>query len=135
MYPRETFVAEKYEAMVRFGVLNSRMKDLYDVWLLARVFPFEGPSLRDAIRATFARRGTAVPVAVPPGLAPAAAEDTRRAQQWTAFCRRTAVADAPDLVVVVTALRAFLLPPSAAAAMNAPFPQQWMPQIGWWASG
>ena len=30
------------EAMVKLGVLNSRVKDFYDVWLLTRQFDFEG---------------------------------------------------------------------------------------------
>jgi len=35
-YPRETVIAEKFEAMVRLGIVNTRMKDFYDVWQLAR---------------------------------------------------------------------------------------------------
>jgi len=30
-YPRDTMIAEKLEAMVRLGMVNSRMKDFYDV--------------------------------------------------------------------------------------------------------
>jgi len=44
-YPRYTMVAEKLEAMVRLGVANSRMKDFYDVWLLSRLFEFDGRTL------------------------------------------------------------------------------------------
>jgi len=35
-YPRETVVAEKLEAMVKLGLANSRMKDFYDLVVLAR---------------------------------------------------------------------------------------------------
>ncbi len=41
-YPRETVVAEKLEAMVKLGMANSRMKDFYDIAVLARSFPFQG---------------------------------------------------------------------------------------------
>lgn len=60
-YSRESAIAEKFEAMVKLGDLNSRMKDFYDIWLLARQFEFDGPQLAEAIRQTFARRGTTVP--------------------------------------------------------------------------
>ena len=60
MYPRETVVAEKLEAMVFLGTVNSRMKDFYDIWLLARQFEFSGTDLAVAIARTFAKRGTAL---------------------------------------------------------------------------
>ncbi len=62
-YPRETVVAEKFQAMVYLSTLNSRMKDFYDVWLLARQFAFDGALLAKAIAATFANRETAIDVA------------------------------------------------------------------------
>ncbi len=60
-YPLETVVAEKFQAMVMLGIANSRMKDFYDIWSLARTFEFSGPSLSSAIRATFERRQTDLP--------------------------------------------------------------------------
>lgn len=49
-YPRETVVAEKFEVMVSLGVTNSRMKDFYDVYVLATFFAFDGPRLQAAFR-------------------------------------------------------------------------------------
>ena len=68
-YPRETVVAEKFAAMTKFGLLNSRMKDFYDLWLLARQFDFDGPTLASAIRRTFTNRKTAV-ASLPTALTP-----------------------------------------------------------------
>jgi hypothetical protein len=62
-YPRETVVAEKFQAMVYLRTLNSRMKDFYDVWLLARQFSFDGALLANAIAATFGNRGTTLDAA------------------------------------------------------------------------
>lgn len=45
VYPRETVVAEKFEAMVRLGMTNTRMKDFYDLLILSREFAFDGPTL------------------------------------------------------------------------------------------
>ena len=52
-YPRETVVAEKFEALVKLGLANTRMKDFYDLNTLASLFPFAGPSLSEALRRTF----------------------------------------------------------------------------------
>jgi len=41
-YTMESTIAEKFQAMVRLGVLNSRMKDFYDIWWLSRNFDFGG---------------------------------------------------------------------------------------------
>ena len=39
-YSRESAIAEKFQAMIKLGSLNSRMKDFYDIWLLSRQFSF-----------------------------------------------------------------------------------------------
>jgi hypothetical protein len=58
-------VAEKFEAMVKLGVANSRMKDFYDLWVMAQRFAFRSSVLAEALQATFARRGTALPSSPP----------------------------------------------------------------------
>jgi len=49
-YPKETVVAEKFQAMVKLGIANSRMKDFHDVWTLGDLFPFEREVLHQAQR-------------------------------------------------------------------------------------
>ena len=68
VYPRYTVVAEKLEALTSLGMLNSRMKDFFDLWILAKHADFDGSILSQAAAATFARRRTAVPSGVPMGL-------------------------------------------------------------------
>jgi hypothetical protein len=58
---RETVIAEKFHAMVERGISNSRMKDYYDIWILAGAFEFDGAILSESIRAVFERRQTAPP--------------------------------------------------------------------------
>lgn len=65
VYARETVIAEKFQAMVRAWIGNSRMKDFYDVWILSRSYAFEDDRLPRAIAATFERRGTAIPLEAP----------------------------------------------------------------------
>ena len=53
--------------MVELGRANSRMKDLYDIWLTSRTYEFKDDRLARAIGPTFKRRGTAVPAQRPDG--------------------------------------------------------------------
>src|SRR6202166_382663 len=77
-YPKETVIAEKLEALTKLGLLNSRMKDYYDLALLSRMYSFEGENLIEAIIATFRHRGTSIE-AEPAGLTEAFYADPARA--------------------------------------------------------
>ncbi len=113
-YPRETVIAEKFQAMVALGRANSRMKDLYDIWLLSRAYEFTGDGLVRAIAATFARRKTPVPAEPPFALTSAFAGDRAKQQQWNAFVENIG-AELPPLAEIIADLAAFLLPRAAAA--------------------
>lgn len=115
-YPRETVVAEKFHAMVYLRTLNSRMKDFYDVWLLASQYAFDGTLLATAVAATFAHRETAIDQA-PIAFTPEFTEQSSTRAQWTAFRHRLPNAQCPvQLADVVTFLSAFLLPVARACA-------------------
>ena len=131
-YPRETVVAEKFQALVMFGMATSRMKDLYDLWILARYFAFEGPTLCQAIRATFARRQTALPDSLPLVLSSAFAEDSAKRTQWQAFVRKNRLAgEGTDLSQVLSVLQDFLMPPVQALVAGEAFGKTW-PASGLW---
>jgi len=87
-YPREAVVAEKLEAMVVLGDRNSRIKDFFDLHYLASRFEFDRATLAEAIRRTFERRRTPIPVEEPIGLTPAYWENPSRPAQVRAFARR-----------------------------------------------
>lgn len=124
-YPRETAVAEKLEAMVQLGMANSRMKDFYDVAVLARTFDFDGELLTRAIRATFERRKTPLPTTTPVALTAAFAEDPTKKTQWSGFVRKAGMHDAATLGEAIAAVRAFIEAPLAAAANGSPAPTSW----------
>lgn len=122
-YPRETVVAEKFEAMAQLGRINTRMKDFYDLWLLAGRFDFEGPALAAAIKATFERRKTAVTDS-PECFSEAFAKE--KAAQWKAFLAKTRIEGAPlQFTDALTVLRSFLEPVAAALTRGEPFNQKW----------
>jgi predicted nucleotidyltransferase component of viral defense system len=108
-YPYETVIAEKFQAMVNLGRANSRMKDFYDIWILARSHEFDGVRLARAIAATFARRKTGIPSERPDALTPAFAEDQTKQRQWTAFLEDVAITPG-TLAEVVEDLATFLMP-------------------------
>lgn len=131
-YPPETVVAEKLEALVSLGMLNSRMKDFFDLWVIAKTFAFEGPTLAQAVAATFARRGTAMPNGLPVALTGAFAADAGKQAQWRAFLNRTTITLAPepfpDLLDAIAAFAAPLLEAEGAttlAAMHWPLGGPW----------
>jgi predicted nucleotidyltransferase component of viral defense system len=113
-YPREAVIAEKFQAMVALGRANSRMKDVYDIWLLARAYRFEGDALARAIAATFARRKTAIPDEAPDGLTSGFANDPAKMRQWRSFIDGIEVTFVP-LAAVIQQLADLLMPHAAAA--------------------
>jgi Nucleotidyl transferase AbiEii toxin, Type IV TA system len=133
-YPRETVVAEKFQAMVYLRTMNSRMKDFYDVWLLASQFAFDGALLAEAIAATFANRETVIDVA-PIAFAPDFTEQASTLAQWKAFRGRLPNTEVPArLSDVVSFLADFLLPIARACADSKHFDQRWSPG-GPWSTG
>ena len=135
-YAKESVVAEKFEAMVALGRINSRMKDFYDVWFLSRTFDFEGRILARAVGSTFARRGSGVPTEPLP-LTDEFAEGAEKVAQWTAFVRRTRLVDlAPrELGDVVRELRGFLGPVSRALSDGREFDSTWNAPGPWESTG
>ena len=57
-YTRESVVAEKFEAMVKLGMLNTRMKDFFDVWITSQEFAFDGWTTLEKHRNILATRNT-----------------------------------------------------------------------------
>lgn len=105
--------------MVALGRINSRMKDFYDIWVLARSFPFADDRLPRAIAATFARRNTVIPAEPPDALTPEFAADQSKQAQWCAFVQDVAIDPGP-LDSVIADLATFLMPRATVAAGLAP---------------
>lgn len=133
-YQPATAIAEKFETMISKGLLNSRLKDYYDIWMLSRSVIFDGSELTESIAATFGRRGTGVPSSRPAVLSDDYAMRPERMTQWSAFVTRLGVSGikAPDsLVDVVDDINVFIMPPATAAAEGRSFNGSWVPGEGW----
>lgn len=130
-YSRESAIAEKYQIMVYLGEINSRMKDFYDIWSLATHFPFEGPTLAQAILETFESRRTPLSP-YPIAFSDAFALDREKQVQWEAFRRRLGREDMPaDFRRVVQILSTFLHPVTEALVEGRTFEQRWEPGHRW----
>lgn len=123
-YPKETVVAEKYQAMIILGISNSRMKDFFDIWILCREFSFQGRILSEAIQRTFETRKSPLPEKEPFAFTAEFYNDSSKQQQWNAFLRKGNL-EKIDLQKVIIPLKKFLLPPTQAILKNESFEQTW----------
>lgn len=85
-YPPVTAIAEKLEAIIKLDMLNSRVKDFFDIWILLAQGDIDKSQLTEAIARTFARRETSLPMDMPAGLSPTFAQT--RSAQWNQFIQR-----------------------------------------------
>jgi predicted nucleotidyltransferase component of viral defense system len=112
VYTRESVIAEKLHAMVILDLTNSRMKDFYDLWTMSRLFHFEGRALVEAIHATFKRRQTTIPSAIPLALTASFGANVDKISQWQGFLRRSQIdTGGVTLLQVITDLNDFLRNP------------------------
>jgi len=131
-YRMETSIAEKFEAAATLGLLNTRLKDYFDLWHLAKGFAFEGRAVSESIRATFERRAKALPAAVPVGFTAEFWSDPRRQAMWSAFGKKSVrTKPFPSLEDVVTFVATFIVPPALAAGRGETFDSNWQPGGPW----
>jgi predicted nucleotidyltransferase component of viral defense system len=111
MYPGETVIAEKFQAMVYLGLTNSRMKDYWDLWSLISQFNFAAHALLQALYATCERRETPFPKELPVGLTQEFTTDDRKQKQWAAFLKKSGlVSGSLSLTNVISLLGDFFEP-------------------------
>jgi len=131
-YNKETAIAEKLQAMVKLDILNSRMKDIYDIWILSKRFEFDSELLTHAIVNTFKQRKTEITANV------ITFTDTyylnqEKMAQWKGFLRRAKVSDIPEnLEEIIGSVRTFLLPALNHIEQGNAFKKIWKPQLMIW---
>ena len=132
VYPKEAVVAEKFDAIIAFGLRNSRMKDYFDIYMLAKDFDFEGGVLSKAIISTVIRRGRTIPISIPDGLTEEFFKDSEKKKQWDAFIGRS-VPHYSKLSIkkVTTFLRSFFEPIIQSYALDVEFDATWLAGGPW----
>ena len=131
-YPPESVVSEKFEAMVKLGLLNSRMKDFYDVWLMMRQFNFDGAKLIKALKSTFTHRKTPLPEHRPLFAEEIYDEKSDRQTLWSAFLKKGDIEHAPkSLNAVANEIEKFLIKPLDTLRGSHDFNKKWKAPGPW----
>jgi len=129
VYPMATTIAEKSEVMVSRGMINSRLKDFYDLWLLSELFDHDFNILYQAVRNTFACRKVAMPITMPESWTKEFSASPQKATQWAAFLRKNSMVTAPtEFPMVGKRIAQFLVP---VFFPPSPFPSKWIAGQGW----
>ena len=131
-YPAESVVSEKFEAMVKLGLLNSRMKDFYDLWLMMNQFDFKGSYLAEAFKRTFEHRKAELPVDRPLFAEEIYNEKSDRQKLRKAFLKKGDIKHAPEkLVITANEIENFLIKPLGAVNKAQAFKAEWKAPGPW----
>lgn len=107
-YTMVTLIAEKFEAFVNLGLVNSRYKDFYDIYVLATKYDIDGNMLQYAIMETFEHRATTFDDIV--AFNNDFAEDQIRQSRWKAFIRKKKAMINVELQDTLDVVTSFLTP-------------------------
>lgn len=131
-YTIESVVSEKFEAMVKLGLLNSRMKDFYDIWIMIHQFDFNGSEIIEALKKTFKHRKTILPERKPLFAEEIYDEKSDRQTLWQAFLKKGDIKHAPDkLHTIAIEIEEFLVEPIDASMSNKEFKKTWSVSGHW----
>lgn len=131
-YTAESVVSEKFEAMIRLGLLNSRMKDFYDLWLMTRRFDFKGETLVEALKKTFSRRKILLPQEGPLFAEEIYDEGSDRQILWKAFLNKGEIKQVPEkLGATAKIIERFLTKPLETIGKDKTFDEEWKAPGPW----
>ncbi|MBR0231031.1 MAG: nucleotidyl transferase AbiEii/AbiGii toxin family protein [Clostridia bacterium] len=122
-YSIETTVAEKLDAILGLMEFSSRMKDYYDIYYLANKFDFDGKTLTEALKKTFANRDRAFTVEQFDQMLSFSGDDAMQ-KKWMAFCKKVNAESNFD--TVLETIRMFLLPPYQAVVYGDDYSKTWV---------
>ena len=128
-YSIETTVAEKLDAILGLMEFSSRMKDYYDIFYLANKFDFDGKTLTEALKKTFANRNRSFTVEQFDQMLSFSADDAMQ-KKWTAFCKK--VNTESNFDAVLKTIRLFLLPPYQAVVGGNEYKNTWIVSKQMW---
>ena len=131
-YPTEGVVSKKFEAIVKLGSLNSRMKDFYDLWLMQSRFDFDGLKLAEALKMTFRHRKAKLPEHQPIFAEEIYDERSDRQTLWKAFLNKGEIKHAPEqLSQVAGEIEKFLVAPLEATRKGEKISKRWKAPGPW----
>jgi predicted nucleotidyltransferase component of viral defense system len=135
IYPAYTVIAEKFQAMIALGIANSRIKDFYDIWVMASDMTFEALVLSDAIKATFERRETEINNVALTVFDEVFMTDESKQKQWKAFFSRNALKSEMSFSDLMVRLQQFLEPIYQLTLLNEAVEKYWSSEEWCWKEG
>jgi len=132
VYPVYAVIAEKFQAMVMLSLANSRMKDFYDIRVIAHTMELNGDILSQAIKATFERRKTPITIDQLYVFSEKFTQDKDKQIQWNAFKNKNSLNIEVNFVDVVTEIQCLLEPVYQSITEQESFKSQWLPDDFQW---
>lgn len=132
IYPVYSVIAEKFQAMVMLGLANSRMKDFYDIGVVAHTTPLEGSLLSQAVKTTFDRRKTPISSESINVFTDSFKQDTGKNTQWKAFLKKNELQESTDFEHIIDEIQQLLEPVSRVIAEQTTFNMKWEPEEFKW---
>lgn len=130
VYSIYSVIAEKFEAIVSLGFANSRYKDFYDIYVLAKKYNFEGTKLKNAIVETFKHRKTRFDNIA--AFNSDFIEDATRQKRWDAFIKKKKALVRIDFKETIVLVKALLMPITIAILNNSEFDKKWSKESERW---
>lgn len=130
VYSKESVIAEKFQAMIHLAQANSRMKDFYDLYMMATSYSFEGVILEEAVSQTLTRRATSLPIE-PVIFTASFAQMKDKQTQWIGFCKRIHCIDL-SFQTTLSVISHFLMPVYQSILSEHDFLLHWNPDKCCW---
>ncbi len=132
VYPVYTVIAEKFQAMVMLGLTNSRMKDFYDIGVIAHTMPLDGETLAQAVKATFERRETEVSIERLYVFSDEFKQDKDKQTQWDAFLNKNNLDNEINFSDFIDEVKMLLSPVYESIVNQRSFKKRWSPDEFQW---
>ncbi len=125
VYPVYSVIAEKFQAMVMLGIANSRMKDFYDIQIIAQTMELDGALLTQAVKATFERRKTLISKEPLYIFSDEFVQEKDKSVQWRAFLNKNGLKSDLEFSEVMGEIQLFLQPIYQSIAEKQLFQLHW----------
>ena len=133
VYPTETIIAEKFEIMIKKEMMNSRMKDFFDIYSLSSRYNFEGKILQEAIQRTLNKRQTSI-TGTPLVFKEIFQRDKAKQLQWTGYLRNTRINNInKNFCEIMNRITDFLRPVVVSIIEKKKLNQSWNFEKGIWS--
>jgi hypothetical protein len=126
-YNLETSLAEKFESIVSLGLVNSRMKDFYDLLFFASGFSLNSKELINSIKLTFDQRKTNL-IEAENIFSSEFSENEVMQRKWDSFLSSRSLTVKPTFNEVINQLEKFIKP----CLIEGNFDAIWNPEKFFW---